>query len=192
MLKREENAIVLDFLPSGRSNAARQEPIAQLLGDTYFTLLDVVVKPGVSLSPGERVYIGRDERDKVDHIKGRITFNDLTASAQREAEGEIRNLVAVREQDFVTFLNRAGAINIRAHSLELLPSIGKKNLQSLLDAREAKLFTSFEDVKSRVPGVGNVAEVFVQRIIEELRGESKYYLFTKAPSLREDDHGYRQ
>lgn len=185
MLKREENAIVLDFLPSGRSSAARHEPLAQVLGDTYFTLLEVVLKPEVSLNPGEHVYIGRDMREKVDHIAGRVLFGGLTSSAQREAEAQVRNLIAVREQEFVTFLNRAGAINIRAHSLELLPSIGKKHLQSILDEREKKPFTSFEDVRSRVPSLGNIAEVFVQRILEELKGEGKYYLFCKAPAREE-------
>lgn len=190
MLKREENAIVLDFLPAGRSSDANKEPLAQVLGDTYFTLLEVVLKQGVAVSPGERVYIGRDARDKVDHIRGRIVYNDLTSSSQREAEAQIRNLIAVREQELVTFLNRAGAINIRAHSLELLPSIGKKHLEAIINAREEKPFVSFEDVKARVPSIGNVSEIFVQRILEELKGGSKYYLFTKAPALREEDRRY--
>ena len=186
MLKREENAIVLDFLPFGRSSSAKREPLAQILGDTYFTLLDVLVKPGVTLSPSERVYIGKEERDKIDYIKGRITYNDLTSAAQRQAELEIRNLVSVREQEFVTFLNRAGPLSIRSHSLELLPTIGKKHLESLLKAREENLFTSFEDVKARVPGLGRPDELFVSRIVSELKGEEKYYLFSKPPARDRD------
>lgn len=187
MLKREENAIVLDYLPFGRSDSAKREPIAQILGDTYFTLLEVIVKPGVALNPSERVYIGKDARDKIDYIKGRISFGDLTSSAQKQAEAEIRNLVGVREQEFVTFLNRAGPISIRSHSLELLPSVGKKHLEALLKAREEALFTSFEDVRSRVPGFGRPDDLFIQRIISELRGSEKYYLFTKPPARDRDD-----
>lgn len=40
---RDENVIVLDFLPRGHS-IGRQEPIAQVIGEKYFSLLEVVVK----------------------------------------------------------------------------------------------------------------------------------------------------
>lgn len=182
MFKREEYAIVLDFLPQGKSGEARKEPLAQVLGESYFTLLEVIAKPGVTLKAGERVYIGKEVRDKVDHIRGRITFFELTAQAQRECVEQVRKLVLAKEQEFINFLNRADALNIRVHTLELLPTIGKKHLKALLQAREEKPFASFKDVRERVHGIGHVEEIFVQRIVEELRGESKYYLFTKAPA----------
>lgn len=181
-IKREEHAVVLDFLPQGKSGEARKEPVAQVLGETYFTLLEVVAKPGVSLSVGERVYIGREVRDKIDHIRGRILFHELTSAGQRECDAQIRKLVASREQEFVGFLNRADALNIRVHTLELLPSVGKRHLEALLQAREQKPFASFADLRERVPSFGRVEEIFVQRIVEELAGDSKYYLFTKAPA----------
>ncbi len=196
MLKREEHAVVLDFLPAGKAGEATKEPVAQLLGTTYFTLLEVVIKSGVSVAPGQTVYVGRGVRDHVEFIRGRVKYNDLTLTAQREAQAQIHKIVLSREQDFIGFLNRAGALNIRTHSLELLPAIGKKHLDAIIRAREEKPFTSFDDVHARVSGLGRIEDFFVARIIEELRGESKYYLFTKAPAAedeRDDRHrGFRR
>lgn len=187
MLKKEEQAVVLDFLPQGKAGEARREPVAQVLGTTYFTLLEVVSKPGISLSRGEKVYIGKGVRDHVDHIKGRISFNELTASSRDKCQQEVRSLVETREAEFVGFLNRAGALNIRVHTLELLPSIGKKHLQALLNAREQKPFTGFADVHERVSSIGRIEDIFVERIVLELKGDEKYFLFAKAPS-REFEH----
>jgi len=182
---REEYALVLDFLPYGKSGEARREPIAQLLGESYFTLLEAVPKEGIELKQGQRVYVGKEERKEIDRIKGRILFSDLTSVAKTQAESVILGLVKEREKQFVDFLNKAGAINIRSHYLEHLPSIGKKHLSGLLDERSKKLFESFEDVQKRVPHLGNVREIFVERILHELSGNAKYYLFTK-PVRRED------
>ncbi|MFH0835794.1 MAG: DUF655 domain-containing protein [Candidatus Micrarchaeota archaeon] len=185
MDRKEEYAIVLDLLPYGHAGEARKEPVAQCLGELYFTLLEVVPKKGVSMEVGERVYIGKDVREKVESIRGRIFFDALTNRAQNECEAAVRKVVGEREEQFVGFINRAGAINIRSHSLEHLPSIGKKHLQELLKERLKKPFESFEDVQKRIAHLGKVNEIFVQRILEELTGKTKYFLFVKAPR-RED------
>ncbi|MBI3588623.1 DUF655 domain-containing protein [Candidatus Micrarchaeota archaeon] len=188
MFKREENSLVLDFLPQGLSGEARKEPVAQLIGETYFTLLEAVAKPGANLSLGEKVYIGKGVRDKIENIRGRISLNQLTSRAKSECESQVRALVAAREPELVAFLNRAGPLSIRNHLLELLPTIGKKHLNAIITAREQKPFESFADVRERVAGIGRIEEVFVARILEELKGESKYYLFTKAPAREREGY----
>jgi len=135
MFNREEYAYALDFLPYGKSGEARKEPVVQLLGDEQFTLLEAAPKPGASIVPGERVYVGKNERDKVDRIKGRVTWNDLTNSAQHECRELLKKIIKEREQKFVDFLNKAGPINLRSHSLEHLPAVGKKHLKVILEQR---------------------------------------------------------
>ena len=184
--KREEWAIILERLPSGKAGEARGEPIAQVVGESYFTLLEVVPKTGVKLDVGGRIYIGQGEREAVERVRGRITYNELTSSAQRELADAIRKIVKSKEADLVNFINRAGALNIRCHILELLPSIGKKNLGAILEARDKMPFKSFADIRERVPHLGAPEEIFVERIMEELRGPGKYYLFIKAPSTRSE------
>lgn len=192
MFKREENAFVLDFLPQGKSGEAKREPVVQLLGDTQFTLLEAIPKEGETLSLGQEVYIGRGDRDKVTHIRGRIQFNQLTNVAQRELETQVGQIVSRREPEYVHFLNKAGSISIRVHALDLLPSIGKKHLQALLAEREKKPFESFADVNARVHNLSQVAEIFTQRILSEIKGNEKYYLFVKKPAREEDERRPRR
>lgn len=188
--RKEDYALVLDYLPIGNSGEARKEPIIQVVGEHYFTLLEIVVLPGKAFSPLERVYIGKGERQNIAQIRGRINYDKLTSTGQREVDTAVRQIVKAREAEFVSFINRAGSINIRAHSLELLPGIGKKYLEELLRQREQKPFESFADVSARVSHLGDPTDIFVFRIREELKGNEKYYLFSKAPAEEHADRGY--
>ncbi len=190
MFRKEEHALVLDFLPAGKAGEARQEPTAQVVGDQYFTLLELVTKPGIRLNVMDRVYIGKGVRDQIERIKCRILYNQLTASSQQQVVEAVRHVVKTREADFVNFLNKAGPVNIRLHALELLPNIGKKNLEALLAEREKGLFQDFEDIRNRVPHLVHVEESFLQRILAELKGQEKYHLFVKIPP-KEGDEGER-
>lgn len=189
--RKEEFVIVLDFLPHGKSSEAMKEPVAQVLGEFNFTLLEVVTRPILPIESKQRIYIGKDERKEVDHIKGRIEYNQLTSNAQSNLHDAVHSVILQREADFVAFINRAGPISIRSHMLELLPGIGKKHLDAIMAARSAKPFENFKDFHERVAHVTSIDEVFTQRIIEELKGESKYHLFTKSPK-REDEQEERQ
>ena len=186
MERREENALVLDYLPYGKSGEAQREPVAQVIGETFFTLLEVVPKKEAKLKAGDKVYIGGGEREKIDHVKGRVQWRDLTATAQKEAMLVLKKNVKEKEAFFVDFFNRAGPINIRAHTLEHIPSVGKKHLSAILDARDRKKFESFEDIRARVPHLRSIEDLIVDRIVHELEGEAKYYLFTKPPARHEE------
>jgi len=189
--KKEEEALVIDYMPLGRSLEARKEPIAQVVGTLQFTLLEIATRPELKMEILEKIYIGREKREKVDHIIKRISYNELTNSAQKELEIAIQKIVEERESDFVGFFNRAGPINIRCHSLEMLPGIGKKNLTTLLAEREKTPFKSLEEMHQRIPHVLDPRQIIVQRVIEELKGESKYYLFTK-PQMTEEQRFNRR
>jgi len=188
--RKEDYALVLDYLPIGNSGEARKEPIIQVIGEHYFTLLEIVVTPGKAFAPLERVYIGKGERQNIAQIRGRINYDKLTSTAQREIDAAVHQIVKAREPEFVSFLNRAGSITIRAHSLELLPGIGKKYLEEILRQRELKPFESFADVSTRVSHLGDPTVIFVSRIREELKGNEKYYMFSKAPAEEHADRGY--
>ena len=185
--RKEEYVVVLDFLPHGKSSEATKEPVAQVIGENNFTLLEVITRPDVQLAPGQRVYVGREERKEIDHIKGRINYVDLTGSSQQTLHEVVHASVVRRESEFVGFLNKAGSVSIRSHMLELLPGIGKKHLDAIISERTQKQFESFADFHSRVQHVTSIDEVFTQRIVEELRGESKYYLFAKSPKREEEE-----
>jgi len=178
----EEHAYVLDFLPHGHPLEStplfRREPIAQVIGESYFTLLEVVPKPGVYLYPGERVFIGKGERDKIARVRRRISYDNLTISARDELPGVLEVIVSKQEKRFVEFFNNAGAITTRLHALQLLPGIGRKLLWIILDERKRKPFESFEDIRKRAK-IPDPKKLIIKRIIMELSGDDKYKLFVK-------------
>ncbi|MCL5430403.1 MAG: DUF655 domain-containing protein [Candidatus Marsarchaeota archaeon] len=183
--KREEYAIVLDFMHAGKSFSGRSEPVAQLIGEEWFTLLEAVPKQEVSLKSGERVYIGKDERDKISLIKSRISYNDLTQTARNELQAIVTTIVKDHEKKFVDMFNNAGPLNIREHSLELLPGIGKKHLGAILKAREEKKFADFNDITTRVTLMQDPIKLITDRVIVELMGSERFYIFTKPYVKRE-------
>ena len=177
----EEHAVVLDYLPEGRSSNFRREPVAQVIGDIHFTLLEVVPKPKISMAIGEKIYIGKGDREKIDHIKGRIGYNDLMGAAKTELVPSIIKIVSDREAEYVNFFNKCGPVTIRLHQLELFPGIGKKHMKDILDQRETKPFENFKDISERVKLLPDPKKVIADRVVEELTGASKYYILTRPP-----------
>jgi len=181
-MEMEMYARVIDFMPDGRPADRMREPVAQLVGEKYFTLLEVSIVRGSTCTLGQRVCIGKEGRVEVEKIKKRLDFQELSATSRSELSIVARNIIAEREADFVTFFNKAGPISMRLHQLELLSGIGKKHLQEILDAREDKPFESFKDIQSRVTLLPDPSNLIVSRVNEELGGDSKYYLFVRPPS----------
>lgn len=179
----EEHAYVIDSLPYGKSTDVRREAVIQVVGDLNFTLLEVVPKPGTMPAVEEKIYIGKGERDKVDHIKGRITYNELTSASKAELERAIMMIISEREQEFVQFFSKCGSVTIRLHQLELLPGIGKKHMLDILAEREKKPFESFKEIAERVPLLPDPRKLLVARVLEEMKAESKYYILTRPPAL---------
>ena len=183
--KFEDFAYVLDYLPSGKMGAGkatyRAEPLVQIIGRDFFTLLEATPKANLTFGIHEKVYIGKDmPRDKIDHIIGRIEYDNLTTDAKSELPFILEEVVKENEKRFVDFFNNAQAITPRMNSLELIPGIGKKYMWTILRAREKKLFTSFQDLKERT-GVPDLTKLVVKRIMEELSEEPKYRIFTRPP-----------
>ncbi len=180
--KYEDFGIVLDFLPHGSPTDPRpvhlREPIAQVLGETFFTLLEVVPARGVSFSSQERVYLGKNQRDKIDRIKQRISYEDLTANAKNELPHAIRKAIQSNEQRFVDFFNHAGPVTTRLHSLELIPGVGKKLMSIILEEREKRKFESLKDLQNRIKGL-DVMNALVERVLREIQGQDRYYLFAR-------------
>ena len=61
----------------------KKEPLVQAVGTDQFKLLELVPK-GTDILTGETVYIGDKERDKIERVKRRIGYEDLTQTAKLE------------------------------------------------------------------------------------------------------------
>ncbi|MCD6227455.1 DUF655 domain-containing protein [Candidatus Micrarchaeota archaeon] len=175
----EEYAYVLDFLPEGRPMDRIKEPIAYVIGANYFALLEVSIKPNVNLNLKDKVVVGKTGRDVVLRIKRRVGYNDLTSTAKSILEELIPTIVKNNEKKFVEFMNRCGSITLRQHQLELLPGIGRKHMKEILEERDKKPFESFDDMKKRLSLFPDPIQMFSNRILMELKGEDKYFLFVK-------------
>jgi len=180
---KEENAIVLDFLPNGypfdNRPMFRKTPIAQALGKEHFSLLELIPRKDVTLKAHEIVYIGEGKRDKIHHVAGKLPIEKLTQTAQMEMEYVVKELVEKNKQKFVDFFNNSGAISTRMHQIELIPGIGKKHMWVIIEERKEKPFEDFEDLKKRVKLLPDPEKAIIKRIISEIKGEDKYRLFVK-------------
>jgi len=177
---KDEYIIVLDFLSRGYADSRRAEPIAQGVGNNFLSLLEIVIKPGVVVKPGDLLYIGEKKRDHVKYIKGRIKYDKLTGYAKKELEDVIDKIIEQNEKRFVNFFNIAGPVSTRLHSLELLPGIGKKHMWAIIGERKRKKFENFKDLKKRVDMLPDPKRMIKRRIIEELKETDRHRLFVVA------------
>jgi len=180
----EDYAYILDYLAQGLPDEKKfkREPLAYAVGETEFKLFELVPKEGVSINIGDRVYIGKEteKRDKILHVKRRISYNELTNAAQSELTFILEDIVLRNEAVFVRFFNECEPISVRQHVLELLPGLGKKTMNAVLDERKKRPFTSFKDIEERVPTLRNPVKILSKRIETELSDPlEKYHLFVK-------------
>ena len=200
--KKEEEVIILDYLKFGYVNpdrpTTRGMPIAQTIGVDKFTLIEVTPKDGIDLEIHDKVYIGPGKRDKVNRVKGLLDFEKLTATSRIELEYAIKDIIKGKEDEYVKFFNEIDPLSIKLHKLELIPGIGKKHMNMILEEREKEPFKSFDDLKTRVPLLGDPVELLAKRVVLELdttqvkRGKKKYYLSTQVPSRHPSNRRKRQ
>ena len=176
-----ETAVVLDFLAHGRAEDDRpqyqKEPLAYVIDSEDFVLYELVMEQDVGISIGDTIDI-----DDVDGAvqTSRIEYDDLPGGASSELDYAIEEIVEDDERRFVDFYNEAQPITLRLHQLNLLPGIGEKLRNNILDERKRKPFESFEEIEERVDGLHSPKDVLVERIFEELReNDLKYRLFVR-------------
>lgn len=175
---KEEYAIVLDVVLENKNSFSDNE-IAQAIGTTSYTLLELVPKRGVILKTGQKVYLGDGKRDEIQYIKKSLQSKDLSNDASMELEFAVKEVVKEKEEEFVRFFNTAGPITIRKHSLELVGGVGKKHLADLMWDRDKKPFESFEDITARCPFLSDPAAAVTKRILEEIEGKDDFKFFTR-------------
>ncbi|MEK6985403.1 MAG: DUF655 domain-containing protein [Candidatus Thermoplasmatota archaeon] len=185
----EDNVYILDYLPQGRPDAppSRREPTLLGMGEQQFTLFELSPKPGASFTIGDKAYVGKDveTRTLVQKIRGRIAYHELTPAAHGELPYVIEEIIKADEKRFVRFFNDAPSISVRYHALELLPGIGKKTVEHLMQERK-KPFESLADLEARGK-IANPTKVIIGRIIHEMQDPTeKYHIFVRPPA-REDE-----
>jgi len=187
MKKYEDWAWELDFLPHGYVDDQRpmhlRDPILQVLGEQYFSILEVILDRERSASfkfePGRRDFIGKGDQNVIGHRFKRIGFDKLSINAKAELPKILEGIVQQEPDKFLAFFNKSQPITTKMHQLELLPGIGKKTMWQIIDARKKKLFESFADLQERA-GIGHPEMLIVKRILKELENpEEKHLIFVR-------------
>lgn len=174
----EHRAVVLDMLPTGRPNDDRppqqKSALAFTLGESDFRLAELTLADDADIGFSDRI----QPDDSTVESTHTIEFDALPNAARSELEYAIEDTIDRDEQRFVDFYNDAQPITLRLHQLNLLPGIGKKLRNSILDERKRQPFESFDDLEERVAGLHRPKEILIERIREELRDEDlKYRIF---------------
>jgi putative nucleotide binding protein len=174
----QRHAVVLDMLPTGRPDDDRppqqKSPLAYALGESDFRLTELMLADETDIGFSDRVPLDGSA------IKSSrpVEFDRLSSAATSELDYAIEATIDRDERRFVDFYNDAQPITLRLHQLNLLPGIGKKLRNSVLDERKRKPFESFDDLEERVAGLHRPKEILTERIREELRDEDlKYRIF---------------
>ncbi len=175
----ERRAVVLDYLAHGLSDDGRPQyqksPAGYAMDVDDFTLYQVAFDEDERLTIGTRVIVEPESEREVVSDCREVEYDDLSSGAQSELEYVVHDLVEEEEDRFVDFYNEAQPITLRLHQLNLLPGIGKKLRNGILEERKRKPFESFDELEERVSGLHDPAEVLVERILEELREEDLKY-----------------
>jgi len=171
---------VLDFVERGKSSTVRgrQGIIITALGEDRLTLLEVLGAENSTFEVGERIYIGKQGRTKVQSVLGKLEYVKISQTAQSEISGVVEKIVTQNEKRFIDYLNNSQPLTPRIHALELIPGIGKTYMKVMLEEREKRKFESFEDLQRRV-GLKDPIKHIAKRIMEEISGEARMNIFVK-------------
>jgi putative nucleotide binding protein len=177
----ENYARILDYLPNGRQTERgfHREPLALALGEDELKLLEIVPRPGAVLAAGQRiplVAVGGTP-PPIDHVRRRLGYDELTVAARTELTNALEAVVKENAARYLRVFNDSPAVSRRFHLLELLPGIGKKTMQQIVDERRRAPFQSFADIEQRLH-LKSPEKLIVGRIEQELSGaDDKYRLF---------------
>jgi len=179
----QSEAVVLDVLHHGRSDGGSYSgsPLAYAVSTDDFTLYELSLTEGADISIDDYVQV-TPEFDAGIERGHTVDYEDITDGARSELEYVVEEIVEANERRFVDFFNDAQPLSLRLHQLNLLPGIGDKLRDNILEERKRRgPFESFDDLEDRVSGLHNPREVVIDRIREELEHpeDVKYRLFVR-------------
>lgn len=176
------SVVILDYFPRGRVGDDRPQyqksPLAYAVGVQNFGLYELTIEDDADLSIGDEIPL--DSPDEQAQIADAYDadYEALSSNAQSELEYAIEDIIDADERRFVDFYNDAQPITLRLHQLNLLPGIGEKLRNNILDERKRQPFETFDDLKERVSGLHDPKELLRKRIVEEMTEEdTKYRIF---------------
>ncbi len=152
--------------------------IITALGEDRLTLLEILGVEDSTFDIGEKIYIGKEGRTKVQSVLGKLDYKQIIGSSQSELDNVVKTIVTENEQRFVDYINNAQPLTPRKHSLELIPGIGKTYLKVIIEQINKQKFVNYKDMEERA-GLKEPVNHLSKRILEEISGETQFRLFVK-------------
>ena len=152
--------------------------IITALGEERLTLLEILGVEDSIFDIGEKIYIGKEGRTKVQSVLGKLDYEQISGSSQSELSNVVKTIVTNNEERFVDYINNAQPLTPRKHSLELIPGIGKTYLRLIIEQINKQKFLNYKDMEERA-GLKEPVNHLSKRIIEEISGETQFRLFVK-------------
>ena len=156
----------------------REGIIITALGEERLTLLEILGVEDSIFDIGEKIYIGKEGRTKVQSVLGKLDYKQISGSSQSEIDNVVKTIVTNNEERFVDYINNAQPLTPRKHSLELIPGIGKTYLKLIIEQINKQKFLNYKDMEERA-GLKEPVNHLSKRIIEEISGETQFRLFVK-------------
>ncbi len=179
-LSRGTEVYVLDRLKHGGIDREKHgwNPICQVIESPSFNLFELEYEKGADFKLQEKLVV-QGKEGPLGKVKRRLNYEDLTPTASEMLEPVLIQIIENNEKKFVNWINKTGPITIRRHYLELLPGVGKKLMNRILEERRRMEFESIEDLHKRVSGFKPKKSI-AQRILKEMEDEEvKHHIFIK-------------
>ena len=178
--KYEEYAYVLDHESRAKSTTVRGRTgvIVIALGEERLTLLEILGIENSAFEIGERIYIGKEGRTKVQSVLGKMDYGKTSDSTKNEIPKVVESIITKNEKKFVDYINNAQPLTPRVHALPLIPGIGKTYMNIIIKERENEKFQSYDDIEKRT-GLKEPIKDLTKRIVEEITGDVRMNLFVK-------------
>ena len=150
--------------------------MVQAIGEDRLTLLELLAINNVKFYPGERIYIGKDGSSKIESVLGRLNTEELRDDSKNNLSTVVKSMISFNEAKYLRYFNELQPLTPRLHALELIPGIGKIFMKQIINEREKKPFSSFEDLQNRIH-IREPMNLIAKRIVDELMGQSRIKIF---------------
>lgn len=89
--------------------------LVEAIGEDSLTLLEGEAPAEAEFHPGERITVGNSEPARIDHVRQRLTYGELSLIARDALETAVTALVRIDEERFVELFNSAESVSLRRH-----------------------------------------------------------------------------
>jgi predicted nucleic acid-binding OB-fold protein len=155
--------------------------VANALMVPELKLVQLYLNSNTGIQPED--YIVYRANSDIIKLKRFIGYDQLSANEQLILSSVVQKYIESSPDSFIHSINNAPPLSLTKHSLELLPNVGKKTMQTIVKEIGSRKFDSLEDMKKR-SGVG--VNVITERVIDEIKSDDeKYYMFLKWKGMRD-------